>query len=275
MTSAVYPHPETRSTRGARDLFRLQRPRSAPTLAGSVNAGLSSLRGRLDRIRAAIERAAGRGGRNPGAICLVAVVKTVPAERVREAVSLGITDLGESRVQEAEAKVAAVGRASARWHMVGHLQRNKAGRAVELFDRIHGVDRLELAQALSRRAVLLGRVMPVLVEVNVSGEATKHGVAVAQVAPLVREVVQLPNLRLDGLMTVGAAVEQPEAARAGFAKLARLRDETQQALGVALPELSMGMSGDYEVAVEEGATMVRIGTALFGARMPQEDATCS
>jgi len=253
----------------------LQRPRAAPTLAGSVNGGLAILSGRLDGIRAAIERAASRAGRDSGGVCLVAVVKQVPAERVREAVSLGVTDLGENRVQEAEVKVAAVGRASARWHMVGHLQRNKAARAVELFDRIHGVDRLELAQALSRRAVALGRVVPVLVEVNVSGEATKHGVAVAQVAPLIREVAQIPGLRLDGLMTVGAAVERPEAARPGFATLARLREETQQALGVALPELSMGMSGDYEVAVEEGATMVRIGTALFGARTPQEDATCS
>jgi len=245
------------------------------TLAGSVKAGGSFLRGRLDGIRTAIERAANRAGRDPGGVCLIAVTKQVVAELVREVVALGVTDLGESRVQEAETKVAAVGRASARWHMIGHLQRNKAGRAVDLFDMIHGVDRLELAEAIARRALALARVMPVLVEVNVSQERTKFGVAAAELAPLVRAVARLPGLKLEGLMTVGAAVEQPEAARAGFAALARLRDRTQQELGIALPDLSMGMSADYAVAVEEGATMVRIGTALFGARQPQEDAGCS
>ena len=238
------------------------------TLAGSVNAGPDHLRGRLDGIRAAIERAAIRTGRDAESVRLIAVTKTVAADIVRAALDLGIADVGESRVQEAEAKVAEVGRARARWHMIGNLQRNKAARAVELFDRIHGVDRMELAEALSKRAVALGKVLPVLVEVNVSGERTKHGVAGAELPALARAVSQLPGLSLDGLMTVGAPVEHPEAAREGFAMLARLRDRTQQALGLALPELSMGMSGDYDVAVEEGATMVRVGTALFGARDP-------
>ena len=235
-----------------------------------MNAG-PDLRGRLDGIRAALERAANRSGRGADGVRLIAVTKTVSADQVRAALELGIADIGESRVQEAEGKVAEVGRARARWHMIGYLQRNKAARAVELFDRIHGVDRLGLAEALSKHAVSLGKVIPVLVEVNVSGESTKHGVAGAELAALARAVSELPGLHLDGLMTVGAAVEHPEAAREGFRTLARLRDRTQQALGLALPELSMGMSGDYEVAVEEGATMVRVGTALFGARHPGRD----
>jgi len=246
-----------------------------PTLAGSVNPGLADLSGRLDGIRAALARAADRVGRDPLEVRLIAVVKQVPAERVRAATELGLTDLGENRVQEAEGKIAAVGRAGVRWHMIGHLQRNKAGRAVELFDRIQSVDRLELAEAISRRATALGRVVPVQIEVNVSGEATKFGVAAGELEALARAMTRLPGLKLDGLMTVGAPAAEPEAARPGFARLRKLRDETQQALGMSLPELSMGMSGDYEVAVEEGATMVRIGTALFGARESREDATCS
>jgi pyridoxal phosphate enzyme (YggS family) len=256
-------------------LFPLQRWREVPTLAGSVNPGLADLRGRLDGIQAALARAAERAGRDPHGVRLVAVVKQVAAERVRAAVELGVTELGENRVQEAEGKIAAVGRAGLRWHMIGHLQRNKAGRAVELFDRIQSVDRLELAEAISRRAVALGRVVPVQIEVNVSGEATKFGVASGELAELARAISRLPGVRLDGLMTIGAPVQEPEAARPGFARLRRLRDQTQQALGAALPELSMGMSGDYTVAVEEGATMVRIGTALFGARESTEDTSCS
>ncbi len=144
-----------------------------------------------------------------------------------------------------------------------------------MFDRIHSVDRLELGEMISRRAAALGRVMAVQVEVNVSGEATKFGVAAEELAVLARAMARLPGVKLDGLMTVGAVASESEAARPGFARLRRLRDETQQALGMPLPELSMGMSADYEVAIEEGATMVRIGTALFGARESWEDATCS
>ena len=197
---------------------------------------------------------------------LVGVVKTVPAERILEAVALGLADLGENRVQEAEAHIAAVGRTAARWHMIGHLQRNKVARAVELFDRVHGVDSAELAASLSRRAVAGGRTLPVLVEVNVSGEATKFGAEPEAVVELLERVAALPGLVLDGLMTVGPAVASAEAARPGFARLRALRDRGEQALGVKLPELSMGMSGDFDVAVEEGATLVRVGTALFGER---------
>jgi hypothetical protein len=190
----------------------------------------------------------------------------VPAEVVREAVALGLEDLGENQVQEAEGKIAVVGRRAVRWHMVGHLQRNKAGRAADLFDRIHGVDRLELAQALSRRAEAAGRTLRVLVEVNVSAEPTKFGVTPERLEALLGVVAKLPGLALDGLMTVGPQVAWPEDARPGFAELRALRDRARSRLGLALPELSMGMSADYEVAVEEGATLVRVGTALFGAR---------
>jgi hypothetical protein len=220
----------------------------------------------LDEVRGRIARAAERAGRDPASVVLVAVVKTVPAERIREAVALGLTDLGENRVQEAEDHIGAIGRGAARWHMVGHLQRNKAGRAVELFDRVHGIDSLALAEALSRRAVAAGRRLPVLVEVNVSGEASKFGASPDTVGELLEGVAALPGLTLDGLMTVGAPVGSAGEARPGFARLRALRDAGERALGRKLPELSMGMSGDYEVAVEEGATLVRVGTALFGER---------
>ena len=232
-----------------------------------MKAGFPDLEARLGSIREAIQRAAARCGRAPGAIRLIGVVKTVPPELVREAVQLGLEDLGENRVQEAESKVAVVGRRSARWHMVGHLQRNKVARALELFDRVHGVDDLDLAKAISKRAHSAARTLPILIEVNVSGEASKHGVAPEGLEPLLAEVAGLPGLALDGLMTVGRPVERAEDARADFARLRGLRDRAEARLGLALPELSMGMSGDFEVAIEEGATMVRVGSALFGPRV--------
>ena len=236
----------------------------------------SAIRGRLDEVRGRIARAAERAGRDPGTVRLVAVVKTVAEESIREAVALGIADLAESRVQEAELHIGAVGREAARWHMIGHLQRNKAARAVELFDRVHGVDSVDLAQALSRLALAGGRRLPVMVEVNVSGEATKFGAAPETLAGLLQRVAALPGLALDGLMTVGAPVAQAEQARPAFARLRALREAGERALGVRLPELSMGMSGDYWVAVEEGATLVRVGSALFGERSsPGRDGRCS
>src|SRR5262245_9553827 len=207
-----------------------------------------------------------RSGRKPESVRLIGVVKTVPPEVVREAVALGLRYLGENRVQEAASKVAAVGRDSARWHMIGHVQRNKAARVVELFDCVHGVDHLDTAQALARRATVAGRTLPALIEVNVSGEASKFGVAPRDLEPLLRDVSRLPGLSVQGLMTVGRPVERAEEARPDFAHLRELGERAAAALGIALPELSMGMSGDFEVAVEEGATMVRVGTALFGAR---------
>jgi hypothetical protein len=231
-----------------------------------VKPASTTIRGRLDEVRGRIARAAARVGRDPRAVVLVGVVKTVPVERIREALESGLADLGENRVQEAEAHVGALGRTAARWHLVGHLQRNKAVRAIELFDRVHGVDSAGLAETLSRRAAAAGRRLPVLVEVNVSGETSKFGVAPEGAMVLLERVAPLPGLALEGLMTVGAPVASAEEARPGFARLRALRDRVERALGRRLPELSMGMSDDFEVAVEEGATLVRIGRALFGDR---------
>ncbi len=231
-----------------------------------MNATPAQLASNLASVRERINAAERRSGRPAGSVTLIGVVKTLPAELIGAAVALGLTDLGENRVQEAERHQFQVARSAARWHMIGHLQRNKAGQALELFDVVHGVDDAELARALARRAQVAARRLQVLIEVNVSGEASKFGVAPEHVAAVAGEVVSHASLELLGLMTVGAPVATPGDARPGFARLRELRDELSRALGVALPELSMGMSGDYEVAVEEGATMVRVGTALFGAR---------
>lgn len=234
-----------------------------------MNAVSPSLRDRIAEVRDRIAAAARRAGRDPGSVRLVGVVKTLPWETVREAVALGLNDLGENRVQEARLHVGEVGRQAARWHLIGHLQRNKAGQAAELFDRVHSLDSLAAAEALSRRLVGFGRRLPVMVEVNVSGEATKFGVAPEALEALLEPVARLPGLALDGLMTVGAPVSAPDEARPGFARLRALRDRARAATGLELPELSMGMSADFEAAVEEGSTMVRVGTALFGPRARQ------
>ena len=230
----------------------------SPTPA-ELSSNLAAVR---DRISAA-ER---RSGRPAGSVTLIGVVKTLQAETIASAVALGLADLGENKVQEAEQHQQQVARTAARWHMIGHLQRNKVGKALELFDVVHGVDDVELAEALSRRAVAAGKLQPVLIEVNVSAEASKFGLAPASVTEVAERVWCLPGLVLRGLMTVGAAVNEVEAARPGFVLLRTLRDGLVPRLGRELPELSMGMSGDFEVAIEEGATMVRVGTALFGAR---------
>lgn len=233
-----------------------------------MKPALSSLSSRLAEVRDRIAVAAQRSGRAAGDVTLIGVVKTLPGEWVAEAVRLGVRDLGENRVQEAEAHQLAVPRDGARWHMIGHLQRNKVGKALALFDVVHGVDDLDLAVTIARRAREAGRVAAVLVEVNVSGEDSKFGVAPDALPALLAEVAALDGLELRGLMTVGAPVQRAEDARAGFARLRSLRDRSAALLGRPLPELSMGMSGDYEVAAEEGATLVRVGSALFGARQP-------
>ena len=234
-----------------------------------MNATPAVLATNLASVRANIAAAEARSGRPAGSVTLIGVVKTLPSETLAEAVALGLEDLGENRVQEAEGHQRTVAKAAARWHLIGHLQRNKVGRALELFDVVHGVDDLELALALDRRAQAAGRRLPVLIEVNVSGEATKFGAAPDGAPRLAEGVAKLAGLELRGLMTVGAPVARPEEARPGFARLRELRDAIARRLGQPLAELSMGMSGDYEVAVEEGATMVRVGTALFGARPTQ------
>jgi len=217
-------------------------------------------------------RAAFRAGRAAEDVRLVGIVKTVPGDRVLEAIRAGLQDLGENRVQEAEARIARSGAASevgsVRWHLVGHLQRNKAGRAARLFDRVHSLDGRELAIALSRHAAAAGRTLAVMIEVNVARVASQFGATPEELPALVSTVAVLPSLALDGLMTVGPPAERAEDARTTFVALRELRDRTARATGVALPELSMGMSEDFEVAIEEGSTWVRIGRALFGEREP-------
>jgi len=231
-----------------------------------VNANPEAFVAHLNEIRGRIAAAAARAGRDPAAITLVGVVKTVPIERLRLAIGAGLADMGQNRVQEAEAACSALGRRVARWHMIGHLQGNKVARALDLFDRIHSVDSIDLAESLSRRAAQRGMRIPVLIQVNVSGEASKHGVSPAELTAVVGRAASLPGLAVDGLMSIGAVAAPPEQARREFARTRELREQTERVAGVRLPELSMGMSGDYEVAVEEGSTLVRVGSALFGAR---------
>ncbi|MEW5725425.1 MAG: YggS family pyridoxal phosphate-dependent enzyme [Thermodesulfobacteriota bacterium] len=221
------------------------------------------LKERIDAVQARIEAACRRAGRDPSAVRLVAVTKTVPLESVKSGLEAGLTILGENYVQEAQLKIEALG-SRASWHFIGRLQTNKAKYAVRLFDLIHSVDDLKLARELDKRAGALGRRQPVLVQVNLSGEETKGGAAEEEAAGLIEQVGALPQLELQGLMTMPPFFDQPERSRPYFAALRRLRDR----MAPALPELSMGMSGDFEVAVEEGATLVRVGTAIFGPRDP-------
>lgn len=202
---------------------------------------------------------------------MVAVVKGFGPEVAAAAVQAGLQDLGENRVQEARAKIPAVrsllgGAAAPAWHLVGHLQRNKAKWAVELFDWVHSVDSAPLAHELSRRATSARRTVRVLVEVNVAGEPTKHGVEPREAQDLVELVASLPGLRLEGLMTVAPLSPDPEGVRWVFRALRELRDRIRTDRGLELRELSMGMTDDFEVAVEEGATWLRLGRALLGER---------
>jgi hypothetical protein len=195
---------------------------------------------------------------------LVAVTKTVDAARVRDAAALGLRTFGENRVQEAREKIPAVSGGS--WHLIGSLQRNKAKEAVRLFDVLESVDSEALADEVSRRAVEQGRAVDVLIQVNVAREPQKHGASPEEAAAVVRRTAALPGLRLRGLMTIAPAVSDPDEVRPVFRALRELRENLQRVLGAALPELSMGMSEDFEVAIEEGATMVRIGRAIFADR---------
>lgn len=238
----------------------------------------------IARVRDRIERAAQRAGRSPDAITLIAVTKTYSARIVGMALAAGVADCGENRVQEAEEKIDLLRDTPARWHLIGHLQRNKGRRAAALFDMIHSLDSVRLAEALNRHveeAALLqpdgtrGR-LPVLLQVNVSGEASKEGfdlpggVEHPDLATFIADVeaiVALPHLDVQGLMTVAPYDDDPEAARPTFRALRLLRDElTRRLPQTSLSHLSMGMTGDFEVAIEEGATFVRVGRAIFGER---------
>jgi len=213
----------------------------------------------IREVQRHIARACERSRRLPGEITLVAITKEVGISAIRAAFDCGLRDFGENRVQEAEEKIGQLSdlKLDVTWHMVGHLQSNKAKTAVELFDIIHSTDSVRLAEILSRQAE---KTLPVLLQVNVSEEATKSGFAVNEVGAAVEEIRQLPNLRLVGLMTIAPLVAETEEVRPVFRKLRELRDSLR------LEHLSMGMTDDFEVAIEEGATMLRIGRAIFGDR---------
>ena len=220
---------------------------------------------RLELVRDRIAAACARAGRDPGSVRLIAVSKTVPVAGVAEALAAGQTLFGENRVQEALAKMAEAGPA-ATWHLVGHLQKNKARHAAGAFELIHGIDDPELASELDRRAAARSMTQSVLVQANLSGEATKRGSDEDGLMPLLTTVAGLPHLDLLGLMIIPPPVDDPELSRPWFRRLKELRDRAASILARPLPELSMGMTDDFEVAIEEGATLVRIGRAIFGER---------
>jgi pyridoxal phosphate enzyme (YggS family) len=227
---------------------------------------------RLANIKLRIEQTLDRTGRSTDDLTLIAITKTHPTSIIKEAIALGASDLGENRVQEAEPKIIEIGRSKARWHLVGHLQPNKARRAVKLFDVIHSLDSIELSERLNRLCIEEEReTLPVLIQVDLGLEATKTGVPETKLNELVDQVAKCEYLQLTGLMTLPPFFDDPEDARPYFRKLALIRNKlvVQGAFGNGRGELSMGMSHDFEVAIEEGATMVRIGTAIFGERTAQ------
>jgi pyridoxal phosphate enzyme (YggS family) len=213
----------------------------------------------IQQVEKRIARACERSGRSRDEVTLVVVTKTIAPSQIEAAFQAGIRHFGENRIQEAVAKLPLLGNLNPHptWHMVGHLQTNKAKTALELFDIIHSVDSVKLAEALSRRAE---RTIPILFEVNIAGEESKFGFAEEALAPAIEQISELPNLEVKGLMTIAPWVEDPEQVRPVFRRLRQLRDS------LGLEHLSMGMTDDFEVAIEEGATIVRIGRAIFGPR---------
>jgi len=222
-----------------------------------------SLQANLEAVREAIRASTERASRDANAVALVAVTKTVPVERIREAIRLGLHTFGENRVQEAMPKMDEIGPAGVDWHLIGHLQTNKVKFVEGRFQMVQSVDSAALAEALDRR---LQSALEVLVEVNVAEEPQKTGALPADLPAIAAVVASAGHLRLRGLMTIAPMVTDPERVRPIFRRLRALRDETSQQLGMPLPVLSMGMTDDYPVAVEEGATMLRLGRALFGPR---------
>ena len=231
---------------------------------------MSEIKSNLIKVRERIAQAAKRSGRTPEAIQLVAVSKTVPTEKIIAAVDAGITDIGENRVQEAVQKHQAVNSLfkTIKWHLVGHLQRNKVRQALEIFDMIHSVDSFRLMDAIEKRAAQMDKVVDVLVEVNTSGEATKYGIKPEEIVHFMERTSQYEHLRIRGLMTIGLFSDDPEATRLCFQQLRTLRDKVANLNlpRIEMKYLSMGMTNDFEVAIEEGSNIVRIGTAIFGAR---------
>jgi pyridoxal phosphate enzyme (YggS family) len=226
---------------------------------------------RVAAVRERIHRAAARAGRSPDDVVLVAVTKTHSPEVVREAFAAGLCDFGENRVQEAEGKVLALAdlrTAGVRWHLVGHLQSNKARKAVPLFDLVHSLDDADLGRRLDRIGAEEARVVRTLLQVDLAGEGTKSGLPEAALLPTLEALRGLPSLRVEGLMVLPPFAEDPERTRPYFRRLRELRDRARAQSLLRGSELSMGMSHDFEVAIEEGATYVRVGTELFGERTP-------
>jgi pyridoxal phosphate enzyme (YggS family) len=226
------------------------------------------LKQRLEQIRQRIRQAAESCNRDADSVRLVAVSKTIAAEIVKEAIEAGVTILGENYVQEARQKFKALVQYPVSWHFIGHLQSNKAKYAVRLFDLIHSVDSLKLARELDKQAAKLDKIQQILVQVNISSEDSKSGISTEEAPGLIAEIGRLKNLAVKGLMTMPPYFYQPQKVQPFFAALRELRDRIrdQSLPNVSLDELSMGMTGDFEVAIKEGATLVRIGTAIFGER---------
>ena len=220
---------------------------------------------KLAHVQQRMAAACARAGREASEVRIVAVGKKFTAEIIREAAACGLTVFGENRVQEAKAKIPDCP-GHVRWHFIGNLQKNKCRDAVALFEMLHAVDSLPLADELNKRCEQAAKTMPVLLEVNVSGEGSKHGFTPADAVEAMDAFEDFPQLELHGLMTMAPYSRQPESARPFFQKLREVKTSCENKLGAPLPELSMGMSGDFEVAIEEGATMVRLGTVLFGPR---------
>jgi PLP dependent protein len=224
-----------------------------------------SLAENIQQVQKRIAAVCERSGRNPAEILLLGVTKSHPPEMVREAVELGLRDFGENKVQEAKAKIPLCP-GSARWQMIGHLQSNKVRDAVYLFQTIQSVDSLALAREIDKWAGKMSKTVPLLLEVNVSGESSKHGFQPEAVLGQLLEVNALPHIEIHGLMTMAPWTPEPEKVRPIFRHLRAIKLQCEEKLGAPLPVLSMGMSGDFEVAIEEGSTCVRVGAALFGLR---------
>lgn len=223
------------------------------------------VRERVEQVSRRIADAASQARRDPGEVELVAVTKAVPVSRIREALDAGIALLGENRVQEAREKIALLGSPAATWHLIGHLQTNKSNLAVELFDLIHSLDSFKLAASLDRHGAAMGKQVRVLVELNLGAEPAKFGIPESELLPLLNACRALPHLSIEGLMTIPPFRQNPQEARPFFQRLRALRDLASDTYPDShLRHLSMGMSHDFEVAIEEGATLVRIGTAIFG-----------
>lgn len=226
---------------------------------------MNSIALNIQEIRRKVAKAAGLSGRKPDAIDIVAVTKTIPIPDIEKAITAGICKIGENRVQELAKKHGKINN-QIEWHMIGHLQTNKTRQIIDKADLIHSLDRWSLALELNKRSALVGKIMPVLIQVNIAKEETKFGLYQKEVIPFIEEAIQLPNIAIKGLMTMAPFVENPEEVRSVFKALFTLskKIESMELKGVKMDYLSMGMTNDYEVAIEEGANLIRIGSGIFG-----------